>query len=103
MIKDIKADEKVNGLEKPLCQKDFDVEVGGYQDNFIDGVTYRVWSAFEGGTNMEQSLENLMLRKLETGEDMGEVIDEYEEMIKRKNNEAEIGVQSEEENIDFVL
>ena len=27
MIKDIKADEKVNGLEKPLCQKDSDVEV----------------------------------------------------------------------------
>ena len=75
--------------------------VGGYQDNYIDGVTYRVWSAFEGQTDAEQSLENLMLRKLESGEDVGEVYDDYEEMIERKNKESEMDCQ--EETIDFVL
>jgi len=101
MDKKIKVKEKVNGLELPLCQKDADVAVGGYQDNFINGVTYRVWSAFEGQTDAEQSLENLMLRKLESGEDVGEVHDDYKEMIDRKNKESEI--DSQEETIDFVL
>ena len=85
----------------PLCQKDAAVAVGDYQDNFINGVTYRVWSAFEGQTDAEQSLENLMLRKLESGEDVGEVHDDYKEMIDRKNKESEI--DSQEETIDFVL
>lgn len=90
---------KVNS--QPLCQKENSVAVGGYQDNYIDGVTYRVWSAFEGQTDAEQSLENLMLRKLESGEDVGEVYDDYEEMIERKNKESEMDCQ--EETIDFVL
>ena len=85
----------------PLCQKDAAVAVGGYQDNFINGVTYRVWSAFEGQTDAEQSLENLMLRKLESGEYVGEVHDDYKEMIDRKNKESES--DSQEETIDFVL
>ena len=101
MDKKIKVKEKVNGLELPLCQKDAAVAVGGYQDNFINGVTYRVWSAFEGQTDAERSLENLMLRKLESGEDVGEVHDDYKEMIDRKNKESEI--DSQEETIDFVL
>ncbi len=101
MIKDIKEKEKVNGLEKPLCQKDTAVAVGGYQDNLIDGVIYRVWSAFEGETDAEQSLQNLMLRKLESSDEVGEIVDEYEEMIERKNKESEM--DSQEETIDFVL
>ncbi len=101
MDRKINVKEKVNGLEKPLCQKDTSVAVGGYHDYFIDGVTYRVWSAFEGQTDAEQSIENLMLRKLESGEDVGDVHDDYEEMIERKNKESEIDCQ--EETIDFVL
>ena len=101
MNRKIKVKEKVNGLEKPLCQKDTAVAVGGYQDNFIDGVTYRVWSVFEGQTDAEQSLENLMLRRLESGEDVGEVCDDYQEMIERKNKESEM--DSQEEAISFVL
>lgn len=42
-----------------------------------------MWSAFEGQTDAEQSLENLMLRKLESGEDVGEVYDDYKEMLER--------------------
>ena len=101
MNRKIKVKEIVNGLEKPLCQKENSVAVGGYQDNLIDGVTYRVWSAFEGQTDAEQSLENLMLRKLESGEDVGEVHDDYEEMLERKGKESEM--DSQDEAICFVL
>ena len=88
MDKKIKVKEKVNGLELPLCQKDAAVAVGGYQDNFINGVTYRVWSVFEGQTSAAKSLSNLMLRRLETGDEIGSVSDEFEEMIQRKNASA---------------
>ena len=88
MDKKIKVKEKVNGLELPLCQKDAAVAVGGYQDNFINGVTYRVWSVFEGQTSAAKSLSNLMLRRLETGDEIGVVTDEFEEMIQRKNASA---------------
>ncbi len=101
MNRKIKVKEIINGLEKPLCHKDTDVAVSGYQDNLIDGVTYRVWSAFEGQTDAEQSLENLMLRKLESGEAVGEVCDDYEEMLERKDKESEM--DSQEEAISFVL
>ena len=88
MDKKIKVKEKVNGLELPLCQKDAAVAVGGYQDNFINGVTYRVWSVFEGQNSAAKSLSNLMLRRLETGDEIGVVTDEFEEMIQRKNASA---------------
>lgn len=74
-------------LSKPLCQDNPDVQCTEYTDHYINGVTYRVWSAFEGRTDAAESLENLMLRRLESGEKVGEVIDEFEEFIKRKNSE----------------
>lgn len=72
-------------LSKPLCQDNSDVQRTEYTDHYIDGVTYRVWSAFEGKIEVAKSLENLMLRRLESGEKVGEVVDEFEEFIKRKN------------------
>jgi len=72
-------------LEPSLCQNQGDVQ---YRDHFIDGVTYRVWSVFEGQTNAAKSLSNLMLRRLETGDEIGSVSDEFEEMIQRKNASA---------------
>ena len=72
-------------LEPSLCQKQSDVQ---YRDHFIDGVTYRVWSVFEGQTNAAKSLSNLMLRRLETGDEIGSVSDEFEEMIQRKDTSA---------------
>lgn len=57
-----------------------------YTDHYINGVTYRVWSAFEGKTNAADSLSGLMLRKLESGEQLGEVVDEFKEGIKRVSN-----------------
>jgi len=72
-------------LEPAQCQNHGDVQ---YHDHFIDGVTYRVWSVFEGQTNAAKSLSNLMLRRLETGDEVGTVTDEFEEMIQRKNASA---------------
>lgn len=50
-------------------------------------MTYRVWSAFEGRTDVAENLENLMLRRLESKEQIGEVVDEFEEFINQKNSE----------------
>jgi len=72
-------------LEPSLCQNQGDVQ---YRDHFIDGVTYRVWSVFEGQTSAAKSLSNLILRRLEMGEEIGSVSDEFEEMIHRKNASA---------------
>ncbi len=78
---------KKYNLSKALCQDDSDVCCSEYTDHYIDGVTYRVWSAFEGSTDAAESLENLMLRRLESGEKIEKVVDELEEFIRQKNNE----------------
>ena len=57
-------------------------------DHYLNGVTYRVWSVFEGQTSAAKSLSDLMLRRLETGDEVGTVTDEFEEMIQRKNASA---------------
>lgn len=73
-------------LDKALCESDPQVQSVEYTDHYINGVTYRVWSAFEGKTNAADSLSGLMLRKLESGEQVGEVVDEFKEGIKRVSN-----------------
>lgn len=73
-------------LDKALCESDPKVQSAEYTDHYINGVTYRVWSAFEGKTNAADSLSGLMLRKLESGEQIGEVVDEFKEGIKRVSN-----------------
>lgn len=71
-------------LSKPLCQNNPEVQATEYTDHYINGVTYRVWSVFEGKTNADDCISRLMLRKLESGEQVGEVVDEYNEGIERK-------------------
>ena len=48
------AEEKTKrySLDKPLCQDNTEVQSAEYTDHYINGVTYRVWSAFEGKTNV---------------------------------------------------
>ena len=72
-------------LEPSLCQSQGDAQ---YHDHYLNGVTYRVWSVFEGQTSAAKSLSNLMLRRLETGDEVSAVTDEFEEMIQRKNSSA---------------
>lgn len=86
-IKDIKKKDP-KSLVKPLCMDNPEIQAAEYHDHYIDGVTYRVWSAFEGKTKAEKSLGELMLRRLESGEDIEEVVDEYELEIQRINEET---------------
>lgn len=56
------------GLKTPLCENMPDVVKIKCTDREIDGVTYRVWSAFKDKVNAVDSLENLMLNRLEKRE-----------------------------------
>lgn len=84
------AEEKTKrySLDKPLCQDNTEVQSAEYTDHYINGVTYRVWSAFEDKTNVADSLSRLMFRKLESGEQVGEVVDEFQKGIERINNSS---------------
>ncbi len=55
----------------PLCMNDPDVVAMEHNDTVINGVTYRVWSAFEEKKEIEESLSELMLRQLESEEEEG--------------------------------
>ena len=81
----IKIRKREYTLEPAQCQNQGDAQ---YHDHYLNGVTYRVWSVFEGQTSAAKSLSNLMLRRLETGDEVGTVTDEFEEMIQRKNASA---------------
>ena len=81
----IKIRKRESTLEPSLCQNQGDAQ---YHDHYLNGVTYRVWSVFEGQNSAAKSLSNLMLRRLETGDEIGVVTDEFEEMIQRKNASA---------------
>lgn len=90
---DGRTDETVSGKSESHLrtvgkglQSNSKTDGGEYTDHYINGVTYRVWSAFEGKTNAADSLSGLMLRKLESGEQVGEVVDEFKEGIKRVSN-----------------
>ena len=54
-------------LEKPHCSENPEVQSVLHHDCTVDGVTYRVWSAFLGRKKAEDSLGALMLRQLERG------------------------------------
>jgi hypothetical protein len=54
-------------LEKTHCSEDPEVQSVLHHDCTVDGVTYRVWSAFLGRKRAEESLGELMLRQLERG------------------------------------
>lgn len=69
--------KKVNGLDRPMCESMPEVKKIKFTDREIDGVNYRVWSAFTDEINASASLENLMLNRLESDED--EEQDEQEE------------------------
>ena len=59
---------KADGLKKPLCENMPEVVKIKCTDREIDGVTYRVWSAFQNEVSASDSLENLMLNRLESDE-----------------------------------
>ncbi len=60
--------KKANGLNRPLCENMPKIKKIKFTDREIGGVTYRVWSAFTDEVNAADSLENLMLNRLESDE-----------------------------------
>lgn len=60
--------ENAKGLKTPLCENMPDVVKIKCTDREIDGVTYRVWSAFKNEVSAAANLENLMLNRLESNE-----------------------------------
>lgn len=60
--------KKVNGLNRPMCENMPKIKKIKFTDREIGGVTYRVWSAFKDEVNAAESLENLMLNRLESEE-----------------------------------
>lgn len=60
--------KKVKGLDRPMCESMSEVKKIKFTDREIGGVTYRVWSAFTDEINAADSLENLMLNRLESDE-----------------------------------
>ena len=60
--------KNAKGLKTPLCENMPDVVKIKCTDREIDGVTYRVWSAFKDEVNAVDSPENLMLNRLEKSE-----------------------------------
>ncbi len=69
--------KRVNGLDRPICEKMPEVKKIKFTDREIGGVTYRVWSAFTDEINAADNLKNLMLGRLESDEDKEQ--DEQEE------------------------
>jgi len=61
--------KKAKGLVKPMCEDMPEVKKIKFTDREIGSVTYRVWSAFTDEINAADSLENLMLGRLESDED----------------------------------
>jgi len=64
--------EKHNEHITPLCMENKDITEKECNDTVIDHVIYRVWSAFENNTNIEDSLSELMLRQLESEDEQTE-------------------------------
>ena len=62
MSKDVRESEE---LEKAHCSEDPEVQSFEHHDCTVDGVTYRVWSAFFVRKKAVESLGVLMLRQLE--------------------------------------
>lgn len=60
--------KKTEGLDRPICENMSDVVKIKCTDREIDGVTYRVWSAFKNEVSATDKLENLMLNNLESSE-----------------------------------
>ncbi len=79
--------KKVNGLVRPECEEMSEVRKIKFTDRGIGNVTYRVWLAFKDEVNTVDSLENLMLNKLES--------DDIEEQPEQ-DNECECGEPDEQ-------
>lgn len=91
-------------LKKAQCRDNSDVQYSEFHDCTLNGVTYRVWSAFLGKEDAAHHLSNLMLRSLESGEEVGEIVDwreiEIDRIIRETLEVARLAKQNDTQTDD---
>ena len=70
----IKSNKEI-GLNEPLFLSEPECGSAEVNDIKLDGITYRVWSVFADEGEPSDSLADLMQSSIESGEQVGEVVD----------------------------
>ena len=70
----IKSNKEI-GLKEPLFLSEPESGSAEVNDIKLDGITYRVWSVFTNEGEPSDRLADLMQSSVETGEEIGEVVD----------------------------
>lgn len=74
MKKNIRTNKEI-GLKEPLFLSEPESGSAEVNDIKLDGVTYRVWSVFANEGEPSDRLADLMQSSVESGEQVGEVVD----------------------------
>ena len=74
MKKNIRTNKEI-GLKEPLFLSEPESGSAEVNDIKLDGITYRVWSVFANEGEPSDRLANLMQSSVESGEQVGEVVD----------------------------
>ena len=74
MKKNIRTNKEI-GLKEPLFLSESDCGSAECHDIKLDGITYRVWSVFADEGEPSDRLADLMQSSVESGEQVGEVVD----------------------------
>ena len=74
MKKNIRTNKEI-GLKEPLFLSEQYVGSSEVNDIKLDGITYRVWSVFANEGEPSDRLADLMQSSVESGEQVGEVVD----------------------------
>ncbi len=74
MKKNIRTNKEI-GLKEPLFLSEPESVSAECHDIKLDGITYRVWSVFTNEGEPSDRLADLMQSSVESGEQVGEVVD----------------------------
>ena len=74
MKKNIRTNKEI-GLKEPLFLSEPESVSAECHDIKLDGITYRVWPVFANEGEPSDSLADLMQSSIESGEQVGEVVD----------------------------
>ena len=70
----IKSNKEI-GLKEPLFLSEQELGLSECHDMKLGGITYRVWSVFANEGEPSERLADLMQNSVESGEQVGEVVD----------------------------
>ena len=74
MKKNIRTNKEI-GLKEPLFLSEPECGSAEVNDIKLDGITYRVWSVFADEGEPSDRLADLIQSSVESGEEVGEVVD----------------------------